>query len=137
MRHITFLLPAASLLFTACQTTAPTQYDKADLNADGKLTYDEASDYLVTSNFTSLDANKDGAVSKAEWNPEGDAASAKLFAQRDANRDGVVTLAEALAFAKKKGTYEPVAKEADTDKDGFISRKEATAYTASKEGPVR
>ena len=140
IRHSLILASfAAGLFLTSCQTTtpAPGQFDQADGNADGNLSSEEASDYLVRSNFVTRDANKDNRVTRAEWNPENDPASVKLFAQRDADKDGVVTLEEARTYATKKGSYDQVIKDADTNKDGLISRAEATAYTASKEGPVR
>ena len=76
-------------------------------------------------------------ITKAEWNPEMDAAEGKLFDARDTNKDGKVTLAEAEAHALKAGTYSGVIKEADSNKDGSVSREEAKAYYASKEGPAR
>jgi hypothetical protein len=45
----------------------------------------------------------------------------------------VVTRDEAMAWARQGGTYAAVVKEADTNKDGGVSRDEAMAYFASKE----
>lgn len=138
MRHSIFLIPVAGLFFTACQTTTPPdQFSKADLNTDGKLSHEEAREYLVASNFASLDTNKDNVLTKKEANPANDAKLAKLFAQRDTNKDGKVTLEEAQAYARKKGTQDPIVNDADTNNDGFITRAEAQAYLGSKEGPIR
>ena len=60
-----------------------------------------------------------------------------LFRSRDANKDGKVSLGEACAFARKAGTYTADLPKVDTDKNGTVSRAEALAYYASKEGPVR
>lgn len=136
MKHLGFLFPLAALLAASCQTAQPNRFDQTDLNGDGKLSRDEVHDYLVTSVFASRDANKDQLMTKAEWG-EDDRETNKIFAARDTNKDGSVSLEEAKIYAKKVGTLDDVIKEADADKDGFISRQEATAYYASKEGPVR
>jgi hypothetical protein len=49
----------------------------------------------------------------------------------------VVTLAEAKAFGRKRGVGNDFYKDADTNHDGYDSLKEARAYYASKEGPLR
>jgi hypothetical protein len=138
MRASILLIPVAGLFFTACQTTTgPDQFRQADLNRDDKLSREEASGYLVASNFASLDTNKDHVLTKKEANPSNDPKLAKLFSQRDANRDGKVTLEEAQAYARKKGTTDPIVNDADANKDGIITRAEAAAYIGSKEGPIR
>lgn len=138
MRLSILLIPVTGLFLTACQTTtAPDQFSMADLNTDGKLSHEEARDYLVTTNFAALDANKDNVLTKAEANPANDSKLAKLFTQRDTNKDGKVSLAEAQAYARKKGTTDPIVNDADANKDGFITRAEAQAYLGSKEGPIR
>ena len=139
MRQSLILIPAAAGLFlTACQTTTtPDQFGKADLNRDGKLSHEEAREYLVASNFAALDTNKDGVLTKAEANPSNDPKLASLFAKRDTNKDGKVTLEEAQAYARTKGTQDPIVNDADANKDGFITRAEAQAYLGSKEGPIR
>ena len=128
------------LLFTACQSTppaAPDRFVSADANKNGLLSGREISNYFVANIFTERDTNKDGFITKAEWNPGMPAAEAKLFAARDTNHDGKVSLAEAEDHALKAGTYTGMIKEADTNKDKAISREEAKAYYASKEGPAR
>ncbi len=135
------LVVASSVLaLVSCQTTPPAQPDRfpdADTNKDGLLNGTEINNYFVSGIFTERDTNHDGVITKAEWNPEMDAAEGKLFDARDPNKDGKVTLAEAEAYAIKAGTYSSVLKEADTNKDGSVSREEAKAYYASKEGPAR
>lgn len=135
-RHLKLLLPLAGLMLASCQTT-PNHFDQADFDGDGKLSRDEAHDYLITSVFVTRDTNKDKLMTKTEWGDEGDGATDKLFADRDTNKDGMVSLEEAKAYAKRIGTFDEIIKEADTNKDGFISREETAAYHASKEGPVR
>lgn len=140
MCHPFVLAASSALLLASCQTTPPAEPDRfsiADSNKDGVLSGTEVSNYFVANIFTERDTNKDGAITKAEWNPDMPAAEAKLFAARDANHDGQVSLLEAEAHALQAGTYTGVVKEADTSKDNAISREEAKAYYASKEGPVR
>ena len=138
--HILPVFAVGALFLVSCQTTPPVEPDRfaiADTDKNGLLSGQEVSNYFVANIFTERDTNKDGFITKAEWNPAMPAAEAKLFDQRDANTDGKVTLAEAEAHALKAGTYTGVVKEADTNKDKAISRDEAKAYYASKEGSVR
>ena len=116
---------------------APERFAKADANHNKMLSLDEANSYLVGELFSALDKNKDGKLTKAEWNPGKDAAKAEAFRSRDANADGVVTLAEALAYGKKKGLARELMTAADKNKDGKLSSEEIKAYYASKAGPAR
>jgi hypothetical protein len=124
----------AALAFVSCQSsTPPDRFAQADGDGNGTLSPAEVSDYFVGGVFDERDTNKDGKITKAEWNPAMDAAESKEFDLRDANRDGVVTRAEATAFARRQGLYASVTREADTNKDGVLTREEARAYYASKE----
>lgn len=140
------LLPAASLgfllLLSACQSSSsdqaqPNRFAQADLNGDGKLTRQEASDYLVTTIFDTRDENRDGRMTLAEWNGAHDPEVTRRFPHVDGDKDGVVTLEEAKAYARKTGLFDDAFKAADTNHDGFVTEAEARAYYASKEGPVR
>lgn len=131
-----YLLPLATLLLASCQTT-PDRFAQADINADGKLSRDEGRNFLVSTIFATRDINKDHVLTKAEWNSENDPDAAKVFRECDANKDGKVTLEEALSHAKKTGYRDATLMTADTNIDGFISREEAKAFYASKEGPMR
>jgi Ca2+-binding EF-hand superfamily protein len=135
-------VPAAALLLAvnACTTappapSGPDRFAMADANGDGQLTADEFNHYAVSGVFVTRDANHDNQMTMAEWNPQMDAAQKKEFKLRDTNKDGMVSLAEAEAYAKKKGTFTKDIKRADADKNGTVSREEARAYYASKEGP--
>jgi Ca2+-binding EF-hand superfamily protein len=130
-------------LFAACQTTQTTQttqpdrFDQADTNHDGCLSRDEVSDMIVTEVFTARDANKDGRLTKAEWDVPGDEARNKIFAGADTNHDGVVTLDEAKAYGRKIGVGKNLFEESNKNHDGCVDREEVRAYYASKEGPAR
>ncbi len=129
----------SSFVLASCQSTppAPDRFALADTNKDAVLSGREINHFFVANIFTERDPNQNGFITQAEWNPQMIAGEAKLFGARDANEDGKISLAEAEAYALKAGTYTSVIKEADTTKDGAISREEANAYYGSKEGPVR
>jgi Ca2+-binding EF-hand superfamily protein len=110
------------------------RFDQADANHDGKLSRDEASDYLVNEIFDSRDANHDGKMTEQEWTG-GDPARAADFKKRDANHDGIVTKQEAIAYGRAHGVANEIMKEADTNHDGYLQRSEVKAYYASREGP--
>lgn len=137
--QFTVVLAAIGLL-AACQTT-PTakskKFDETDTNHDGRLSREEISDRIVTEVFDGRDPNKNGKLTKAEWDVPGEERRNSLFRKADANHDGVVTLAEAKAFGRKRGVGNDFYKDADTNHDGYDSLKEARAYYASKEGPFR
>src|SRR5262245_14587196 len=63
-----------TLILTACASNKNLQssqsgggFDAADANHDGKLSRDEASDFLVNEIFDSRDANHDGRMTEEEW----------------------------------------------------------------------
>ena len=116
--------------------TGDNQFDQADANHDGKLSRNEASDYLVNKTFDSRDANHDGKMTEQEW-VGGDPSRAADFKKRDANNDGIVTKQEAIAYGRAHGVANQIMKEADTNHDGYLQRSEVTAYYASREGPAR
>jgi hypothetical protein len=138
MKKLIPVYAAAFLVLNACQTPpapTPDRFAAADANGDGELTADEFNHYVVAGVFVTRDADHDNQMTMAEWNPQMDAAQKKQFNVRDTNKDGKVSLAEAEAYAKKKGTYTSDIKSADANKNGTVSRAEAQAYYASKEGP--
>jgi EF hand len=109
-------------------------FSPADTNHDGKLSRNEASDFLVIKIFISRDANHDGRMTLEEW-IGGDPARTADFKKRDANDDGIVTMKEAITYGRAHGMVNQIMLEADTDHDGALSRAEVQAYYASREGP--
>jgi len=137
----TCLIVPALFLLSGCASNKNLQsgqpgggFDAADANHDGKLSRDEASDYLVNEVFDSRDANHDGKMTKEEWTG-GDPTRAADFNKRDANHDGVVTKEEALAYGRAHGVANKIVKEADTNHDGSLDRAEVQAYYGKREGP--
>ena len=121
---------------TTAATAEPEGFSPADADHDGKLSRDEASDFLVIRIFVSRDANQDGRLTLEEW-IGGDPTRAADFKKRDANGDGIVTKQEAMAYGRAQGVVNEIMKEADTNHDGELSLAEVTAYYASREGPAR
>ena len=109
-------------------------FDEADANYDGKLSRDEASNFLVDEIFNSRDANHDGQMTANEWAGD-DPARLADFKKRDTNHDGIVTKEEAIAYGREHGVANKIMHEADTNHDGFLDRDEVAAYYASREGP--
>ena len=133
------VLACAIALFAGCQTTqtqpGTTRFDKADTNKDGKLSRAEATDYFVTDLFESRDTNHDKKLTWQEWNVPGAGVSKARFDSRDTNKDGVISLDEALVAGRKDSYFAKAFVAADKNKDGFVTKQEAQAYYASKEGP--
>jgi hypothetical protein len=120
----------------ATATTGAGGFEKADANHDGKLSRDEASDFLVNEIFNSRDANHDGRMTKEEW-AAGDPARAADFNKRDTNDDGVVTEEEAIKYGRAHGVAKKIMREADKNHDGSLDKTEVQAYYASREGSPR
>jgi Ca2+-binding EF-hand superfamily protein len=109
-------------------------FDLADTNHDGKLSRDEASDFLTNEIFDSRDLNHDGKMTEKEWSA-GDTERAADFKKRDTNHDGIVTRDEALKYARAHGMMNNIMREADKNGDGSLDRAEVKAYYKSRETP--
>jgi Ca2+-binding EF-hand superfamily protein len=140
------IIPAVSALslLAGCHTGANLQptstplsgFDAADANHDGKLSRDEASDFLVERVFDARDANHDGGLTLQEAGGSSRATLAD-FKRRDTNHDGVVTKEEAVKYGRAHGIVNKMMREADKNGDGFLDRQEVQEYYASREGPAR
>ena len=117
-------------------TTGAGGFDAADANHDGKLSRNEASDFLVNEIFDTRDANHDGRMTKEEWSG-GDASRAADFKKRDANGDGIVTKEEAMKYGRAHGVANKIMQEADKNHDRALDKAEVQAYYASREGSPR
>ncbi len=102
----------------------------ADGNHDGKLSREEAGDYLVYVVFTVCDKDRDGRLTQEEWT-RGDPKQISAFKLRDANEDGTVTMEEAIAYGRRGGGGVALVRRADKNRDGKLDRAEIEAYSAS------
>lgn len=83
----------------------------------------------VEGRFKEMDSNKDGFISKKEF----DAEHGKRFKEMDANKDGKISLEEMRAAHEAKAPrykwnadgYKTRFDEADADKDGMLTKEEA------------
>lgn len=132
MRRLVFIIVAALLSASA----ANAQQLVADSNHDGKVTQKEYQDSRRTF-LMRADKDKDGKLSKAEWDKGADLVRAQvrdegvngwptigkagLFGILDTNTDGFVTPAEIDAY------YGPRFTTFDTNHDGFVTGSEANA----------
>ncbi len=146
-RHArTFALLLAAMALGACASqenskpastsaTAASRFDIVDANHDGKLSRDEANNYLVNRVFTGIDSNQDGVVTRQEATTA-DPQQAAEFNKRDLNHDGQVTRQEAIEYGQAHGVVNQVMSEADKNHDGYLDKSEVQAYYASREGPA-
>lgn len=130
----TMILAAAALLaapaaYAQSQGDGMKMLTNADANGDGVVTRDEYA-RARAANFTRMDRNKDGAVSKADFKRlarfKPDAASRldTLIAAMDTDKDGKATRAEFDAAPM------PLFDRADANGDGRIDAKEMAAAKA-------
>ena len=108
----------------------------ADANHDGKLSREEAGDYLIYVVFAVCDKDRDGRLTQEEWT-RGDPKQISAFKLRDANEDGVVTMEEAIVYGRRGGAGVALMRRADKNRDGKLDRAEIEAYSASLEGSPR
>jgi hypothetical protein len=144
MKHpFRFIIFGAALVvtLTSCQTTSDSsganQFAKTDLNHDGKLSQDEASNYLANIMFESRDLNHDGKVTWEEWKVPGEPQNKARYNAADTNKDRTVSRDEALAFGRNRRFFGENFRSVDTNRDGFVTQAEAQAYYGSKEGSPR
>ncbi len=118
--------------------------EKADANKDGKVTFEELKAVrpeLTQEKFKKMDHDGDGVLTKADRQAKPDGGAVKgdaqhkpgalreKIAQADTNKDGKVTREEAKAGMPKM-TDEQFAK-LDTNKDGAISKEDRPAGAAA------
>ncbi len=123
MKHIRFLLLPLAAVFASCATPpGGTAFKTIDQSSDFAITTKEFVSQLTHENFTILDANRDGVISRGEWSqPGATKAAAQIFVLFDTNRDGKVDLLEFLAKRKQPSKIGPHMAEFDTNRDGKLT----------------
>ncbi len=130
-------LPLALLQLTACQTTESDRdlFLQADADRDGRLSLAEVKAVGLPRLFARFDPDGDGTVSLSDVRAVQPDFDAQEFSARDLNRDGRVTFAEYRQVAEKQSVLEGLFAQIDTNRDGFIDRRESDAWTGSLERP--
>jgi len=131
MKRILFAAAALALVAGAANAQPAGQMGaRADADGDGKITLSEFRTARVTQ-MMKLDTNKDGKVSKAEFDARGKGRAApegkpkgdgsRMFGMLDANNDGALDKAELGKMAEKRFAR------MDADGDGVLSAAEHQA----------
>jgi Ca2+-binding EF-hand superfamily protein len=115
--------------------TANDEFARADTNHDGKLSREEAGDYLVYLVFTARDKNHDDRLTLQEWT-RGEQSKVAAFRLRDTNRDGFVTLEEAIIYGRQGGAALSLMRAADKNRDNKLDRAEINAYLNGHRNPA-
>jgi hypothetical protein len=119
---------ATLALLSGCASTD--SFAKLDANRDGVVSRAEFDSYMKQEVFNRVDTNSDGKVVLVEWqafNPKVDQAR---FRKTDTNRDGFISRAEADAAFDREGSLDKLFDKIDTDGNGSLSRAEARAFRA-------
>jgi Ca2+-binding EF-hand superfamily protein len=98
---ITIIIIAFLCILTGNAYAQTDAFEKADLNKDGYISRDEY-DTAVNSKFNEYDANKDGVVDKHEFNTSKDHKAAIEYEFLDRNKDGKVNMDEFKAGAMNR-----------------------------------
>jgi hypothetical protein len=129
LRSITGVGTCATLaLLAGCASTD--SFARLDANRDGAGSRAEFDTFMKQEVFNRVDANSDGRITLSEWqafNPKVDQAR---FRKTDTNRDGFISRAEADAAFDREGSLDKLFDKIDTDGNGSLSRAEARAFRA-------
>lgn len=106
-------------------------FERADINADGKISIQEASD-IRAQRFTRMDKNGDGSISPEEFvfrkkaNPKREERRQKRFNRFDADQNGLISQAEWNSKVEKKFA------KMDINADGFITKEEWASHRQNR-----
>lgn len=103
------------------------RFKGTDLDGDGKVTLEEANKAELARVFKNIDYNGDKFVSFNEAKDIGPDFTRKQFSEYDRNGDGKVSYDEFYRVQVSKGGMKSRFEATDTNKDGFVTLKEADA----------
>jgi EF hand len=134
----------AVILFAILATGCVTQSANPDSNLvarveqskDGRISKEEYTTWNVARMFKLYDNGGKGYVTIEDWRRlEGTSRDAQ-YRRIDTDHNGKITLAEAEANLKIRALLGGNFADIDTDRDGWIDRKEAAAYLARRQSFV-
>ena len=114
------------LLSVALTFAADDDFSKLDKNKDGKISKQEYLDAMAAT-FDSLDKNKDGLLTRDELKLIEKIEAKEFLKEADTNKDGKITRQEFMQAVKKR------LNRADNNKDGYVDNNEWGA----KRSPAR
>ena len=124
------LIIASSAFLASCRTSPPTSaFDLADADKDGRVTKAEFDNFMSDSTFLRYDANRDGKVTFEEWKAADPTADMPTFKAIDTDGSGGVSPEEGRAAVRRKRTFDGLFAEVDTRKDGVIDRSESANFS--------
>ena len=107
--------------------TAPTVFQSADTNSDGRVSQTEFAGHIKKSTFEKLDTDNDGMITLEEWkaadlSPE----AQKNFEAMDKDRNGRISYPEFSDMADWKSALNDSFKSLDRDRDSHLAPDELT-----------
>jgi Ca2+-binding EF-hand superfamily protein len=129
-----------AVLATGCVTRSASPSDnlaaRVDQSKDGRISKEEFVDWNIARIFKLYDAGGKGYVTLADWQRLQGTSKDAQYKRLDAKHDGKVTLAEARANPRVRALLGGTFTDADTNHDGWIDHKEASAYLEKRQSFV-
>jgi Ca2+-binding EF-hand superfamily protein len=126
-----------AILATGCATQSANQNEnlaaRVDQSKDGRISKEEFVNWNIARIFKLYDAGGKGYVTLADWQRLQGTSKDAQYKRLDAKHDGKVTLAEAEANPKVRAALGGTFADIDTNHDGSIDHKEASAYLLKRQ----
>lgn len=118
-----FLPLSVALVLAACAPNpGTTAFKTIDKSSDFAITTSEFTKQLTHENFTILDADRNGVISRHEWSqPGATKAAAHIFELFDSDKNGQVDLLEFLALKKQPSKIGKHMEPYDLNRDGKLT----------------
>jgi Ca2+-binding EF-hand superfamily protein len=126
-----------AILATGCATQSANPNEnlaaRVDQSKDGRISKEEFVNWNIARIFKLYDAGGKGYVTLADWQRLQGTSKDAQYKRLDAKHDGKVTLAEAEANPKVRAALGGTFADIDTNHDGSIDHKEASAYLLKRQ----